>query len=137
MGVSMATVETMVTEFGCNINNIVVAVGPSVGVCCFSLDRDQVQDFSLIHPDCVPDPESARPHVNIRLANRYNSNTPTKNTASTMQQHKNATITATCHNVMQLNVALNVLRKKTETENSWKQISCSPTVKHKLFHTWL
>lgn len=69
----MATVETMVTEFGCRVSDIVVAVGPSVGACCFTLDQDQVLDFSRIHPDCVPDPESARPHVNIRLANRYNA----------------------------------------------------------------
>lgn len=70
LGVAMATVTTMVTEFGCQVGNILVVVGPSVGVCCFKLDRDQVPDFSRIHPDCVPDPESSRPHVDIRLANR-------------------------------------------------------------------
>eukprot|EP00066_Takifugu_rubripes_P011060 XP_003979434.1 PREDICTED: laccase domain-containing protein 1 [Takifugu rubripes] len=70
LGVAMATVTTMVTKFGCHVDNILVVVGPSVGVCCFKLDRDQVLDFSRIHPDCVPDPESPRPHVNIRLANR-------------------------------------------------------------------
>ncbi|XP_030284366.1 laccase domain-containing protein 1 isoform X1 [Sparus aurata] len=70
LGVAMATVETMVKEFGCCKSDIVVAVGPSVGACCFTLERDQALNFSHIHPDCVPDPESARPHVNIRLANR-------------------------------------------------------------------
>lgn len=70
MGVAMATVDAMVTEFGCQVSDIVVAVGPSVGACCFTLDREQALDFTQIHPDCVPDPESARPHVNIRLANR-------------------------------------------------------------------
>lgn len=73
LGVAMATVTTMVTKFGCHVDNILVVVGPSVGVCCFKLDRDQVLDFSRIHPDCVPDPESPRPHVNIRLANRCNT----------------------------------------------------------------
>lgn len=72
----MATVKSMVTEFGCHVNNIVVVVGPSIGVCCFKLDQDQVLDFSRIHPDCVPDPESRRPHVNIRLANRCNTLDP-------------------------------------------------------------
>lgn len=67
----MATVTTMVTAFGCHVNDIMVVVGPSVGVCCFKLDQDQALDFSRIHPDCVPDPESRTPHVNIRLANRY------------------------------------------------------------------
>lgn len=70
MGVAMATVEAMVTEFGCCVSDIVVAVGPSVGACCFTLERHQTPDFICIHPDCVPDPELARPHVNIRLANR-------------------------------------------------------------------
>ncbi|XP_041857627.1 purine nucleoside phosphorylase LACC1 [Melanotaenia boesemani] len=70
MGVAMATVDAMVADFGCQVSNIVVAVGPSVGVCCFTLDRAQALDFVSIHPDCVPDPESAKPHVDIRLANR-------------------------------------------------------------------
>ncbi|CAJ1078538.1 laccase domain-containing protein 1 [Xyrichtys novacula] len=70
MGVAMVTVEAMVTEFGCRASDILVAVGPSVGSCCFSLQREQALDFYNIHPDCVPDPESETPHVNIRLANR-------------------------------------------------------------------
>ncbi|XP_074514592.1 purine nucleoside phosphorylase LACC1 [Sebastes fasciatus] len=60
----------MVKEFGCRASDIVVAVGPSVGACCFTLDREQALLLHRIHPDCVPDPESATPHVNIRLANR-------------------------------------------------------------------
>nr|XP_020491090.1 laccase domain-containing protein 1 [Labrus bergylta] len=70
MGVAMATVEAMVREFGCRVSDILVAVGPSVGACCFTLVRDQALDFHSIHPDCVPDLESEMPHVNIRLANR-------------------------------------------------------------------
>lgn len=70
MGVATATVDAMVTNFGCQHTDIVVAVGPSVGVCCFTLDKEQATDFLSIHQDCVPDPESAKPHVDIRLANR-------------------------------------------------------------------
>ncbi|XP_022612883.1 laccase domain-containing protein 1 [Seriola dumerili] len=70
MGVAMATVEAMVTEFGCKVSDIVVAVGPSVGACCFTREREEARGFISIHPDCVPDPESVRPHVDIRLANR-------------------------------------------------------------------
>ncbi|XP_042283218.1 purine nucleoside phosphorylase LACC1 isoform X1 [Thunnus maccoyii] len=70
MGVAMATVEAMVRDFGCQVSNIVVAIGPSVGACCFTLVKEQALDFHCIHPDCVLDPQSARPHVNIRLANR-------------------------------------------------------------------
>lgn len=69
----MATVDAMVTGFGCLVSDIVVAVGPSVGACCFTLERKQALDFISIHPDCVPDPDSDKPHVNIRLANRYGS----------------------------------------------------------------
>lgn len=69
-GVAMATVEAMVTEFGCCASDIVVAVGPSVGPCCFALKPQEAQEFRRIHPDCVPDPESPSPHVDIRLANR-------------------------------------------------------------------
>ncbi|MEQ2164419.1 hypothetical protein GOODEAATRI_006527 [Goodea atripinnis] len=70
MGVATATVDAMVTNFGCRHSDIVVAVGPSVGACCFTLDKEQAADFITLHPDCVPDPESAKPHVDIRLANR-------------------------------------------------------------------
>ncbi|XP_041662488.1 purine nucleoside phosphorylase LACC1 [Cheilinus undulatus] len=70
MGVAMATVEAMMTEFGCRVRDILVAVGPSVGACCFTLYKEQAVDFYNIHPNCVPDPESDSPHVNIRLANR-------------------------------------------------------------------
>ncbi|XP_053296353.1 purine nucleoside phosphorylase LACC1 [Pleuronectes platessa] len=70
MGVAMATVQAMVKEFGCRVNDIVVAVGPSVGGCCFTLERQQALDFISIHPECVPDPGLDRPHVNIRLATR-------------------------------------------------------------------
>jgi len=71
MGVAVATVDAMVADFGCRASDIVVAVGPTVGVCCFTLDREQALNFASIHPDCVPDPELARPHVDIRLASRY------------------------------------------------------------------
>ncbi|KAG7468973.1 hypothetical protein JOB18_007615 [Solea senegalensis] len=70
MGVAMATVKAMATEFGCQMSDILVAVGPSVGACCFTLDRQEALQFVSIHPDCVVDPDSDRPHVNIRLANR-------------------------------------------------------------------
>ncbi|XP_055006427.1 purine nucleoside phosphorylase LACC1-like [Boleophthalmus pectinirostris] len=70
MGAAMETVNSMVREFGSNIQDIRVALGPSVGVCCYTMDQKQASDFTKIHTDCVPDPESARPHVNIRLANR-------------------------------------------------------------------
>ncbi|KAM9343141.1 purine nucleoside phosphorylase LACC1 isoform 1-T1 [Pholidichthys leucotaenia] len=70
MGVAMATVNAMVKDFGCRVSDIVVAVGPAVGPCCFTREREQALDFISVHPDCIPDPESENPHVDIRLANR-------------------------------------------------------------------
>ncbi|KAM8857019.1 purine nucleoside phosphorylase LACC1 [Synchiropus picturatus] len=67
MGVAVATVEAMVTEFGCRVQDLLVVLGPSVGPCCFRLERDRALDF---HPACVADPGSERPHVDIRLQNR-------------------------------------------------------------------
>ncbi|XP_075994809.1 purine nucleoside phosphorylase LACC1 [Genypterus blacodes] len=70
MGVAMATLGAMVREFGCRASEVAVAVGPSVGACCFTLEREQALEFQQIHPDCCPDPHADRPHVNIRLATR-------------------------------------------------------------------
>ncbi|XP_072301420.1 purine nucleoside phosphorylase LACC1 [Eucyclogobius newberryi] len=70
MGVAMATVDSMVREFGSDVRDICVALGPSVGVCCYTMDQNQASDFIRIHPDCVPDPERVQPHVDIRRANR-------------------------------------------------------------------
>ncbi|XP_028446113.1 laccase domain-containing protein 1 isoform X2 [Perca flavescens] len=70
MGVAAATVDAMVKGFGCRVSDIVVAVGPSVGACCYTMERETALGFQRVHPDCVTNPESARPHVDIRLANR-------------------------------------------------------------------
>ncbi|XP_076841489.1 purine nucleoside phosphorylase LACC1 isoform X2 [Brachyhypopomus gauderio] len=70
MGIAMATVNAMVLEFGSEPANVVAVIGPSVGPCCFTLDQDSARQFQVIHPHCVRDPESPRPHVDIRLATR-------------------------------------------------------------------
>ncbi|KAJ8253368.1 hypothetical protein GJAV_G00212150 [Gymnothorax javanicus] len=70
MGVAMATVSAMVTEFGSKVSNIVAVIGPSVGPCCFSLDKESAERFQAIHPSCVRERESVKLHVDIRLATR-------------------------------------------------------------------
>uniref|UniRef100_A0A8C9Y4E8 Laccase (multicopper oxidoreductase) domain containing 1 n=1 Tax=Sander lucioperca TaxID=283035 RepID=A0A8C9Y4E8_SANLU len=65
MGVAAATVDAMVKGFGCRASDIVVAVGPSVGACCYTMERETALGFQRVHPDCVADPESTRPHVDI------------------------------------------------------------------------
>lgn len=70
MGIAMATVNAMVLEFGSELVNIVAVIGPSVGPCCFTMEQESARKFQAIHPDCVRNMESPRPHVDIRLATR-------------------------------------------------------------------
>ncbi|XP_043105600.1 purine nucleoside phosphorylase LACC1 isoform X1 [Puntigrus tetrazona] len=70
MGIAMATVNAMVSEFGSRPADIVCVIGPSVGPCCFTLERDSAREFHAIHPDCVRHMDSSRPYVDIRLATR-------------------------------------------------------------------
>ncbi|KAG7234067.1 hypothetical protein INR49_005942 [Caranx melampygus] len=73
-----------------------VAVGPSVGPCCFTWDRRETLDFISIHPDCVPDPESARPHLDIRLANRKGGSY-LKHPRHTVKDRPPVTLCTSCH----------------------------------------
>ncbi|XP_042586755.1 purine nucleoside phosphorylase LACC1-like isoform X2 [Cyprinus carpio] len=70
MGIAMATVNAMVSEFGSRPADIVCVIGPSVGPCCFTLEQDSAREFHAIHPDCVRHMDSSRPYVDIRLATR-------------------------------------------------------------------
>lgn len=70
MGIAMATMNAMVSEFGSRPADIVCVIGPSVGPCCFTLDQDSARKFHAIHPDCVRHIDSSRPYVDIRLATR-------------------------------------------------------------------
>uniref|UniRef100_A0A671MG95 Purine nucleoside phosphorylase LACC1 n=1 Tax=Sinocyclocheilus anshuiensis TaxID=1608454 RepID=A0A671MG95_9TELE len=67
MGIAMATVNAMVSEFGSRPADIVCGIGPSVGPCCFTLEQDSAREFHAIHPDCVRHMDSSRPYVDIRL----------------------------------------------------------------------
>lgn len=70
MGIAMATVNAMVSEFGSRPADIVCVIGPSVGPCCFTLEQDSAREFHAIHPDCVRNMDSSTPYVDIRLATR-------------------------------------------------------------------
>ncbi|XP_056096561.1 purine nucleoside phosphorylase LACC1 [Rhinichthys klamathensis goyatoka] len=70
MGIAMATVKAMVSEFGSRPADIVCVIGPSVGPCCFTLEKDSAREFHAIHPDCVRNMDSSTPYVDIRLATR-------------------------------------------------------------------
>ncbi|CAH2224026.1 Hypothetical predicted protein [Pelobates cultripes] len=70
MGVAMATVNAMVSEYGCSMKDIQVVLGPSVGPCCFTLPQQDANAFHDIHPLCVRQIDSPSPHVDIRRATR-------------------------------------------------------------------
>ncbi|XP_018412110.1 PREDICTED: laccase domain-containing protein 1 [Nanorana parkeri] len=70
LGVSMATVNAMVTEYQCDVKDIRVVLGPSVGPCCFTLTQEEARAFHDIDPLCVLQMESPKPYVDIRRATR-------------------------------------------------------------------
>ncbi|XP_039376984.1 purine nucleoside phosphorylase LACC1 isoform X1 [Mauremys reevesii] len=70
LGIAMATVNAMITEYGCNVKDILVVLGPSVGPCCFTLPRESAKEFYNLDPNCVRQFESPRPYIDIRRATR-------------------------------------------------------------------
>ncbi|XP_053907800.1 purine nucleoside phosphorylase LACC1 isoform X1 [Cuculus canorus] len=70
LGVSMATVNAMVSEYSCNVKDILVVLGPSVGPCCYKLPHESAKEFHRIDPKCVRLFDSARPYIDIRRATR-------------------------------------------------------------------
>ena len=53
LGVAMATVNAMITEYGCSLEDIIVILGPSVGPCCFTLPKESAKAFHNLGPECV------------------------------------------------------------------------------------
>ncbi|KAM5181933.1 purine nucleoside phosphorylase LACC1 [Mantella aurantiaca] len=70
LGVSMATVNAMISEYQCDVKDILVVLGPSVGPCCFTLNQEDARAFHDIAPQCVRQIESPEPYVDIRRATR-------------------------------------------------------------------
>uniref|UniRef100_A0ACB8FJ99 Uncharacterized protein n=1 Tax=Sphaerodactylus townsendi TaxID=933632 RepID=A0ACB8FJ99_9SAUR len=70
LGVSMATVNAMVAEYDCHVEDILVVLGPSVGPCCFTLPQESAKEFHRIDPNCVRYLDSSEPSIDIRRATR-------------------------------------------------------------------
>ncbi|EPQ01471.1 hypothetical protein D623_10008181 [Myotis brandtii] len=70
LGVAMATVNAMIAEYGCSLEDIIVILGPSVGPCCFTLPRESANAFHNIDPECVRLFDSPNPYIDIRKATR-------------------------------------------------------------------
>ncbi|MEG2583347.1 MAG: peptidoglycan editing factor PgeF, partial [Oscillospiraceae bacterium] len=45
MGIGKKTIRCMAEEYGCEPKNILVAIGPSIGKCCFEVDGDTAKNF--------------------------------------------------------------------------------------------
>ncbi|XP_075708367.1 purine nucleoside phosphorylase LACC1-like [Rhinoderma darwinii] len=70
LGVSMATVNAMISEYGCDVKDIQVVLGPSLGPCCFTLTQAEAKAFYDIDKRCVHQFESSNPKVDFRRATR-------------------------------------------------------------------
>lgn len=102
LGVSMATVNAMVSEYGCNMKDILVVLGPSVGPCCYKLPHESAKEFHSIDPKCVRLFDSANPYIDIRRATRIlleRGGILPKNIQddSITDQNQNITFCTACH----------------------------------------
>lgn len=71
-GIAAKTVQAMVREFGCEPENILAAIGPNIGACCFETDRD-VPDAMLaaLGDGAKPfiRPQGSKYYVNLKQIN--------------------------------------------------------------------
>ncbi len=53
-GIIAVAIEKAVQEYGCNIEDICVAVGPHIGSCCYFVDEERNEYFTKnFGPDCI------------------------------------------------------------------------------------
>lgn len=60
----------LLQERGVSVQDIRVAIGPSIGPCCFEVDADVAAQFTEISTDCVLQHSSSRYRVDLWKANR-------------------------------------------------------------------
>lgn len=46
--IGRVTVEKMIKEYGCNSKDIIAAIGPAIGVCCYEVDDPVIDEFKKI-----------------------------------------------------------------------------------------
>jgi hypothetical protein len=69
--ISHAVLNVMMERFSCDIKNICVAVGPSIGPCCFEVGEDVAEQFAAISKDVVIRKENApKPFVDLHKTTR-------------------------------------------------------------------
>lgn len=70
--ISAAVIDVMLTRFECKVKNIRVALGPSIGPCCFEVGEDVAEKFSKAFGEKVVVKREGQPHpfVDLRLSIR-------------------------------------------------------------------
>lgn len=63
-GVMLRTIEAMMWRFHCQPEDVVAAVGPHIGACCFEVGDEVADEFRLRFADTVRDGE-LKPHVSL------------------------------------------------------------------------
>jgi YfiH family protein len=73
-GVTWATVETMVSMFGCRPSDIICGIGPAIGPCCYEVGEEVAQAFHRAFPDAsrlLQPRDNGRWHLDLWAANRH------------------------------------------------------------------
>ena len=72
-GIGRCTVERMVAEYGCNPEDILAGIGPSIGQCCFEVDTPVYEAFCAA-PDfdesCVIHNGGGKYHIDLWRVNK-------------------------------------------------------------------
>lgn len=69
--VAPVAVEAMITEFGCDVKDILVVFGPSIGKCCLEFSLNDANRFKAIGEDCIIWREGhPKPYVDLHRAHR-------------------------------------------------------------------
>ena len=64
------TVAHMETHFGCNPQNIIAAIGPSIGQCCYEVGEEVAEHFSCIE-GAYQKRENGKYMLNLKHINKY------------------------------------------------------------------
>ena len=73
LAIAAKVVETLITGFGCRADDIIAAIGPAIGPCCYQVD-EPVFNAMTTHKDgksfFSPAPEKGKWMLDLSLANR-------------------------------------------------------------------
>ena len=72
-GIGAVTVERMVSDYGCRRENVLAAIGPSIGPCCFEVDPPVYESFSQLaffDEGCYTPKGGDKCHIDLWEVNR-------------------------------------------------------------------